>query len=57
MIKTLIELMDDDPECRGDKQNILFLDEVQLRVSNFKSDFLTKKLKINLDVILIGHLA
>ena len=52
-IKKLIELMDDDPECQGDKQNILFIDEVQLRESNFKSDFLTMTLKINLDVILI----
>ena len=26
----VIELMNDDPECQGDKQNILFIDEVQL---------------------------
>lgn len=52
-IKTLIELMDDDPECQGDKQNILFIDEVWLQGSDFKSDFLTMTLKINLDVILI----
>ena len=52
-IKKLIELMDDDPECQGDKQNILFIDEVQLYDSNFNSDFLTMTLKINLDVILI----
>ena len=52
-IKTLIKLMDDDPECQGDKQNILFIDEVQLSQANFNSDFLTMTLKINLDVILI----
>jgi hypothetical protein len=52
-IKRLIKLMDDDPECQGDKQNILFIDEVQLYGSNFNSDFLTMTLKINLDVILI----
>ena len=52
-IKTIIELMDDDPECQGDKQNILFIDEVQLFDSNFNSEFLTMPLKINLDVILI----
>ena len=52
-IKRLIKLMDDDPECQGDKQNILFIDEVQLQESNFTSEFLTVTLKINLDVILI----
>ena len=54
-IKKLIELMDDDPECQGDKQNILFIDEVQLAGFNFNPDFLTMTLKINLDVILIVY--
>ena len=52
-IKKLIELMDDDPECQGDKQNILFIDEVQLYDSNFNSELLNMPLKINLDVIVI----
>ena len=46
--------MDDDPECQGDKQNILFIDEVQLHEANFNPDFLgDMKLKIKLDVIII----
>ena len=46
--------MDDDPECQGDKQNILFIDEVELSPrSNFNFELFTMTLKINLDVILI----
>ena len=52
-IKKLIELMNDDPECQGDKQNILFIDEVNVSNQDCYSDFLTMSLKINLDVILI----
>ena len=55
-LKKLIELMNDDPECQGDKQNILFIDEVSWNVSNqdcINPDLFTMTLKINLDVILI----